>query len=122
MGGILMLLPSLVLATSTSSSPKRDVSGKVVDLNKRHGIIVLEDYKGWDQQQMKRAREGAKGAIRQYLDRIGSKQAAIFLKISDVEKLKKGDNIRIAEYSFAMGSQRWSYVIPMYEKLEISPK
>jgi hypothetical protein len=122
MGGILML-PNFIFATTTKSFPKRDVSGKVVDINKRHSIIVMAEYKGWDREQMTLARSGAKSAIQHWLDGIGPKNAAIFLKGEDVAKLKKGDRIQIAEYSFAFGSTGpGTYVLPFYKKLEITEK
>lgn len=125
-GGLLMLVPNPVFATTTRSFPKRNVSGKIVDINKRHGIIVLADFKEWDREQMKLAHEDAKPAIQHWLDGIDPKHAAIFLKPGDVEKLKKGDRIQITEYSYVLGNAvqvaRKGYVTPLYDKLEVSAK
>lgn len=123
--GLLMLVPNALFASLGKSYPKRDVSGKVVDIDKRRGIIVLEDYKGWDREQMKLARVVVKSATQRWLDGIDPKHAAIFLKHEDVAKLKKGERVQIAQYSYAFagyGNGAGADVLPLYDKLEVSPK
>ncbi len=124
-GGLLMLVPHLVFASLGSASPKCDVSGKVVDVDKRRGIVVLTDYKGWDREQMKLARAAARSATQRWLDGIDPKHAAIYLKREDAAKLRQGDRIEILEYRYAFagyGNGTGADVLPIYDKLEILPK
>ncbi len=125
LGGLLMLVPTSLFASLGKSYPKRDVSGKVVDIDKRRAIIVLGEHKGWDREQMSLARVGAKAAVRRWLDGVDPRHAAIYLKREDVSEIKKGDRIRIADYSYAFagyGNGAGADVLPLYDKLEILPK
>ena len=125
MGGWMAVLTGRVLASLGKSYPKRDVSGRVVEIDKRRGIIVLADFQGWDREQMKLARAASKSALQRWLDGIDAKHAALFLKRDDAARLKKGDRIRIPGYSYAFagyGNGAGADVLPLYEKLEILPK
>lgn len=124
-GWIAALLPARALASLGKSYPKRDVSGRVVEIDKRREIIVLADFQGWNREQMKLVRAVSKSALQRWLDGIDAKHAALFLKRADAEKLKKGDRIRIPGYSYAFagyGNGAGADVLPLYEKLEILPK
>ncbi len=119
------VLTGRVLASLGKSYPKRDVSGRVVEIDKRRGIIVLADFQGWDREQMKLARAASKSALQRWLDGIDAKHAALFLKRDDAARLKKGDRIRIPGYSYAFagyGNGAGADILPLYEKLEILPK
>lgn len=125
MAGWMVLLPGTASASLGASTPKRDVSGRVVEIDKRRGIIVLADFEGWDREQMKSARVVSRPALRRWLDGIDAKHAALFLKRTDAGKLKKGDRIRIPGYRYAFagyGNGAGADVLPIYEKLEILPK
>ena len=129
MSGLMALALALVPGGASASLgmpyPKRDVSGKVVEIDKRRGIIVLEDYRGWDREQMNLARAGEKSATQRFLDGIDAKHAVIYLKREDAAKLRKGDRLRIPGYHYAFagyGNGAGSSVLPLYEKLEILPK
>lgn len=124
-GGFLMLVPSMALSSGKSFPKKHHVSGKVVDFDRRLGIVVLTEYKDWDREQMTVAHMGAKSATKRWLDGVDPKDSVIYLKPDHVAKLKKGDRIKIAEYSYSMlgyGNGAGADVMPIYDKLEISPK
>jgi hypothetical protein len=97
----------------------------VVEVDKRSGIVVLEDYQGWDRKQMELAGPGLRRKERRFLEGIDAKHAAISLKRVDAESLKEGDRIRIPKYSYAFagyGNGAGADVAPYYEKLEIKRK
>jgi hypothetical protein len=122
---VLALLSGTASASLGKSYPKRDVTGKVVEIDKRRGIIVLADFQGWDREQMKLARAVSKSALQRWLDGIDAKHAALFLKREDAARLRKGDRIRIPGYSYAFagyGNGAGADVLPLYQKLEILPK
>ena len=129
MGGLMILAVAMVPGVARASLgmryPERDVSGKVVEVDKLRGIVVLEYYQGWDREQMKLAGTAGRTMVQRFLERIDGKHAAIFVKLADAENLKKGDRIRIPKYSYAFagyGNGMGADVAPLYEKLEIQPK
>lgn len=129
MGGlmivVLAMVPGVASASLGSPYPERDVSGKVVEVDKRRGIVVLENYQGWDREQMRLAGTAGRTKVQRFLERIDAKHAAIFLKLADAERLKKGDRVKIPKYSYAFagyGNGMGADVAPYYEKLEILGK
>lgn len=125
LGGLLALMPVPVLASLNGSTEPRDVSGRIVEVRKREAIVVLEDYQGWDREQLKRATVFEKSAVKRWLEGIDPKHAVIYLKAADVENLRKGDRIRIPDYhyaSYSSGNGRSVDFLPLYEKVAVVAK
>ena len=115
------LLPSILSASLAAPTPKRDLSGRIVEVHGRSPIVVLEDFKGWDREQTLRVAMGEKSAIRRWLEELGPKQAAVYLKAADMKGLKVGMIVRIKGYSYTSGScdgGRGGSVSPSYDELK----
>ena len=99
---LLGLLPSGLSASMTRATPKRDLSGIIVEIHKRRPIIVLQNFEGWDREQTTRAAAaGEEADVQRWLRGLGPKQAAIYLKAEDMKGLKEGMTIRIKAYRYA---------------------
>ncbi|WP_367872557.1 hypothetical protein [Luteolibacter sp. Populi] len=118
------LLPSILPASLAAPTPKRDLSGRIVEIHRRSPIVVLEDFKGWDREQTVRVAVGEKSAIRRWLEGLGPKQAAVYLKAADVKGFEVGMTVRVKGYSYVSGScdgGRGGSVVPWYDELEKEP-
>lgn len=98
---LLGLVPSGLSASMTRATPRRDLSGTIVEIHKRQPILVLENFQGWDREQTTKAAAGERADAQRWLKGLGPKQAAIYLKAEDMKALKVGMIVRIKGYRYA---------------------
>jgi hypothetical protein len=113
--GSFALLTTLVFAAPGPRSEKTEVTGTVVEYERRGAILVLSDFAGWDRKQMEQARFLERDSTRRWFDSVDKKHAVIYIKKEDLKGLRKGKKIKITGYSFF--TDEWA-VYPSYDRLE----
>lgn len=113
--GSLALFTSLVFAAPGPRSEKTEVTGTVVEYERKGAILVLSDFAGWDRKQMEQARFLERASTRRWFESVDKKHAVIYIKKEDLKGLRNGAKIKITGYSYF--TDEWA-VYPSYDKLE----
>ena len=117
-----LLLMGVLSPTSTHASPsarsaKAEISGTVVDFDKRECILVLKPYQGWDRKQMELPNYTDWAKTRRWLAQFDKTHAAVLIKKDDMAKIKKGMRVKIEGYTYFY--DEWA-VYGDYDKITLS--
>jgi len=113
--GLIAFMATLASAAPGPRSAKTDVTGTIVDYNRRSSILILSDFQGWDRKQMEQARLVERASIRRWFESLEKNHAPIYIKKADLKGLRKGQRIKITGYSYF--SDEWM-IYADYGKLE----
>jgi hypothetical protein len=114
--GLLAVMTTLSIAAPGPRSAKADVTGTIVDYNRRASILILSNFQGWDRKQMEQARFVEHASIRRWFESLEENHAPIYIKKDDLKGLRKGQRIKITGYSYF--SDEWM-IFADYDKVEI---
>jgi hypothetical protein len=117
LGSIVPLLPMVGIAIPSSATPKTNVTGVIVDYERRDGVVILKDFKGWDRKQTEVAPWVMRTATRKWIKTFDPSQAAIFIKKEDLKRLRKGQRLTIDGYSYFYDERS---MFPSYDKFTVA--
>lgn len=104
-------------AIPSARTAKTEVTGTIVDYDRRSCVLMLKDFKGWDRKQTEYAPLVARSKTVKWLKSFDATHAAIFIKKDDIGKIKKGADVKIEGYSYF--TDEWS-IYAEYDKLTVT--
>ena len=104
-------------AIPSASTAKTEVTGTIVDYDRRGCVLMLKDFKGWNREQTEYAPLVARSKTVKWIKSFNATHAAIFIKKDDLGKIKKGAQVKIEGYSYF--TDEWA-IYAEYDKLTVT--
>ena len=118
---LVILCPMLAYGVPHHMKEKRPVTGVVKDYDKKTGIVILEKFADWDRKQTSSGIVASKTKRRtvRWLQEVPKDQAAIWVKVPDMEKIRRGVSIEISDYHYIADEFT---IYPNYRELKVEDK
>ena len=114
---ILAFVPPVSNAVPSERTAKTNVTGIVVDYDRRHQVVILKEFKGWDRKQTEYALTLPNLPIRDWVRSFDKSHAGIGIYKADMKKIRKGMRLNIIGYSYSTDAMG---IYPTYDSLTVT--